>query len=51
MTQPSHCNECRVIFYDRPLLQAEIEHIARTVSEGAAEAELNERLSDEHAQH
>lgn len=48
---PSNCGECRKLFMANPVLQAELRHLAAIYGPGAAEAELNERLAEVHAEH
>lgn len=47
----THCEQCRRIFMDDWLLQAETKHIAATFGASAAEFHLCERLEEEHATH
>lgn len=49
--RPSECCQCMRHFMDRPLLQAELRHIAVKYGESAARAELNERLEETHMEH
>ena len=49
--RPSTCDKCSDLFLDRPLLIAEISHIAVTDGPAAAEMDLNEKLADEHEAH
>lgn len=51
MTRPTDCAQCKMRFESSPLLQAEMLHLAATVGEGAARAELNDRLEEEHIEH
>lgn len=48
MTAPSDCRACRERFLDDRLFQAELLHLALTVSPSAAESELNERYGEIH---
>ena len=46
--RPSDCHQCKEIFLSRPMLMAEMTHLASAMGVGVAEAELNERLQADH---
>ena len=51
VSRPNNCPDCQKLFLDRPLLQAEMRHIALTEGPAVATMELNDRLEEEHAEH
>lgn len=49
--RPTDCERCRRRFMNNYALQAEMRHLAAKLGPRTAEAELNERLAEEHASH